>query len=96
MGTRDASLILIFNILYSPLTFLLLVLKAETLDDLYEWKTALENALAQAPSTASAMGQNGILKNDQAEAADGISEQCMLFFFIFNNIHFATLFCAQI
>ncbi|KAJ0025588.1 hypothetical protein Pint_08449 [Pistacia integerrima] len=42
-------------------------LKAENLEDLYEWKTALENALAQAPSTASVMGQKGIFKNDQAE-----------------------------
>ncbi|XP_035551636.1 rho GTPase-activating protein REN1-like isoform X1 [Juglans regia] len=33
-------------------------LKAETLDDLYEWKAALENALAQAPSAAHVMGQN--------------------------------------
>ncbi|KAG8633449.1 hypothetical protein MANES_18G105750v8 [Manihot esculenta] len=35
----------------------LLVLKAETLEDLYEWKTALENALAQAPNAALVMGQ---------------------------------------
>ncbi|XP_044474768.1 rho GTPase-activating protein REN1-like isoform X2 [Mangifera indica] len=50
-------------------------LKAETLDDLYEWKTALENALAQAPSTASVMGQNGICNNDQAETPNGSIEQ---------------------
>ncbi|XP_044510610.1 rho GTPase-activating protein REN1 isoform X2 [Mangifera indica] len=50
-------------------------LKAENLEDLYEWKTALENALAQAPSTASVMGQNGILKNDQAESPNGSLEQ---------------------
>ncbi|XP_050938254.1 rho GTPase-activating protein REN1 [Cucumis melo] len=46
-------------------------LKAETLEDLYEWKVALENALAQAPSTAHA---NGILKNDKIESNDGSSE----------------------
>ncbi|CAK9312995.1 unnamed protein product [Citrullus colocynthis] len=46
-------------------------LKAETLEDLYEWKAALENALAQAPSTAHA---NGILKNDKIESNDGSSE----------------------
>ncbi|CBI19246.3 unnamed protein product, partial [Vitis vinifera] len=45
-------------------------LKAETLEDLYEWKAALENALSQAPSAALVMGQNGVLKNDQAEAVD--------------------------
>ncbi|KAL5846968.1 hypothetical protein ACOSQ3_010492 [Xanthoceras sorbifolium] len=50
-------------------------LKAETLEDLYEWKTALETALSQAPNSASVMGQNGVLKNDQTEAADGSSEQ---------------------
>ncbi|KAH9690453.1 Rho GTPase-activating protein REN1 [Citrus sinensis] len=50
-------------------------LKAESLEDLYDWKTALENALAQAPSTGSATGQNGILKNDKAEAANGSVEQ---------------------
>ncbi|KAK0577189.1 hypothetical protein LWI29_029293 [Acer saccharum] len=50
-------------------------LKAETLEDLYEWKTALETALSQAPSSASVMGQNGVLKNDQTEAADSSSEQ---------------------
>ena len=54
-------------------------LQAETLEDLYEWKTALENALSQAPSAAVVMGQNGVLKNDQAEATDGSTEQCMLF-----------------
>ncbi|GMJ02512.1 ROP1 ENHANCER 1 [Hibiscus trionum] len=49
-------------------------LKAETLDDLYEWKAALENALAQAPSSANVTGQNGILRNDQADADDGSKE----------------------
>ncbi|RVW65610.1 Rho GTPase-activating protein REN1 [Vitis vinifera] len=57
-------------------------LKAETLEDLYEWKAALENALSQAPSAALVMGQNGVLKNDQAEAVDGSTEQCMLFLII--------------
>ncbi|XP_058781220.1 rho GTPase-activating protein REN1-like isoform X4 [Vicia villosa] len=33
-------------------------LKAETTDDLYEWKIALEKALAQAPSAANASEQN--------------------------------------
>ncbi|XP_065881337.1 rho GTPase-activating protein REN1-like isoform X10 [Euphorbia lathyris] len=50
-------------------------LKAETSDDLYEWKTALENALSQAPSSALTMGQNGILKNDQTDSADAPFEQ---------------------
>ncbi|KAJ6730286.1 RHO GTPASE-ACTIVATING PROTEIN 7 [Salix viminalis] len=47
-------------------------LKAETSEDLYEWKTALENALAQAPSASLVMGQNGIFQNDQT---DGSLEQ---------------------
>ncbi|PKI40417.1 hypothetical protein CRG98_039194 [Punica granatum] len=50
-------------------------LKAETLEDLYEWKTALENALAQAPSATLVMGQNGIFRNDQAAPVDGSTEQ---------------------
>ncbi|KAK4760533.1 hypothetical protein SAY87_005426 [Trapa incisa] len=45
-------------------------LKAETLEDLYEWKTALEDALDQAPSAALAMGQNGIFRNDPNEVID--------------------------
>ena len=52
------------------------MLQAETLEDLYEWKAALENALAQAPSSANA---NGILKNDKMEPNNGSSETCMLF-----------------
>ncbi|XVF64876.1 hypothetical protein PTKIN_Ptkin09bG0202000 [Pterospermum kingtungense] len=49
-------------------------LKAETLEDLYEWKAALEDALSQAPSSAHVMGQNGILGNDKADAVDGPKE----------------------
>ncbi|XP_059279639.1 rho GTPase-activating protein REN1 isoform X1 [Lycium ferocissimum] len=45
-------------------------LKAETSEDLLEWKTALEEALANAPSAALVMGQNGIFRNDQANAVD--------------------------
>ncbi|XP_021638823.2 rho GTPase-activating protein REN1 isoform X3 [Hevea brasiliensis] len=51
-------------------------LKAETLEDLYEWKTALENALAGAPSAALVMGQNGIFKNDQNDEIDCSLDQC--------------------
>ncbi|KAF3773122.1 Rho GTPase-activating protein 7 [Nymphaea thermarum] len=36
----------------------------ETSEDMYEWKVALENALAQAPSANLAMGQSGIFQND--------------------------------
>jgi len=50
--------------------------QAETSEDLYGWKTALENALAQAPSTSLVMGQNGIFQDDQADGADGSLEQC--------------------
>ncbi|XP_058781222.1 rho GTPase-activating protein REN1-like isoform X5 [Vicia villosa] len=45
-------------------------LKAETTDDLYEWKIALEKALAQAPSAANASEQNGIYRNDQTDPID--------------------------
>jgi hypothetical protein len=55
----------------------LLVLQAETLEDLYEWKAALENALAQAPSAGLVMGQNGIFRNDQTGSVDNSLDQCM-------------------
>ncbi|XP_024962504.1 rho GTPase-activating protein 7-like isoform X4 [Cynara cardunculus var. scolymus] len=46
-------------------------LKAETSEDLYEWKTALEHALAQAPSAALVMGHNGIFRNDTTDSIEG-------------------------
>ncbi|KAJ8770901.1 hypothetical protein K2173_022073 [Erythroxylum novogranatense] len=46
-------------------------LKAETLEDLYEWKAALEQALAQAPSAALVMGHNGIFRSDTNDAIEG-------------------------
>ncbi|XP_035845981.1 rho GTPase-activating protein REN1 [Helianthus annuus] len=43
-------------------------LKAETLDDLYEWKTALEEALENAPTTASTgTTQTGNSKSEKGE-----------------------------
>ncbi|KAL8162380.1 hypothetical protein V2J09_013869 [Rumex salicifolius] len=52
-------------------------LKAETIEDLYEWKNTLETAIAQAPSATPVTGENGILNGEQAEAAaaKGPSEQ---------------------
>ncbi|XP_055833276.1 rho GTPase-activating protein 7-like isoform X2 [Solanum dulcamara] len=50
-------------------------LKAETLEDLYEWKTALEHALAQAPSAALVMGHNGIFRNDTGDSIEGSFHQ---------------------
>lgn len=46
-------------------------LKAETSEDLFEWKTALELALAQAPNAALVMGHNGIFRNDNTDAFEG-------------------------
>ncbi|KAL6593815.1 hypothetical protein ACP70R_048716 [Stipagrostis hirtigluma subsp. patula] len=46
-------------------------LKAETSEDLFEWKTALEEALAQAPNAALVMGHNGIFRNDTADTYEG-------------------------
>ncbi|XP_057532482.1 rho GTPase-activating protein REN1 [Amaranthus tricolor] len=48
-------------------------LKAETLDDLQEWKTALENALALAPSATS--NGNGVLKNEQGDDDNGAADE---------------------
>lgn len=53
-------------------------MKAETSEDLQDWKIALDNALAQAPSAALVMGQNGIFRNDPSETVDEGTEQCRL------------------
>uniref|UniRef100_A0A2P2MTH8 PH domain-containing protein n=2 Tax=Rhizophora mucronata TaxID=61149 RepID=A0A2P2MTH8_RHIMU len=50
-------------------------LKAETLEDLYEWKTALEHALAHAPSAALVMRHNGIFRSDTNDAMEGSFHQ---------------------
>ncbi|KAK7813773.1 rho gtpase-activating protein 7 [Quercus suber] len=52
-------------------------LKAETSEDLYEWKTALEHALAQAPSAALIV--NGIFRGDTNDSIDGSFNQCLYF-----------------
>ncbi|CAM0907167.1 unnamed protein product [Alopecurus aequalis] len=46
-------------------------LKAETSEDLFEWKTALEEALAQAPNAALVIGHNGIFRNDTTDPYEG-------------------------
>ena len=66
--------------------FLLLVLQAETLEDLYEWKAALENALSRAPSSAHVMGQNGIFGNDKADAIDGSKEPGKFCTYVFLSV----------
>lgn len=58
--------------------------QAETLEDLYEWKIALEQALAQAPSAALVMGHNGIFRNDANDTIDGSFHQCT--HSCFNNV----------
>ncbi|KAK4482796.1 hypothetical protein RD792_009966 [Penstemon davidsonii] len=50
-------------------------LKAETSEDLYEWKTALEHALAQAPSAALVMGHNGMFRSDTNDTIEGSFHQ---------------------
>ncbi|CAI9266424.1 unnamed protein product [Lactuca saligna] len=50
-------------------------LKAETVDDLNEWKDALEEALANAPSASPKVGHNGTLKNENIDTTYGSSEQ---------------------
>lgn len=46
-------------------------LKAESLEDLYEWKAALEQALAQAPNAALVIGQNGIFRTEATNTIEG-------------------------
>ncbi|KAF8117778.1 hypothetical protein N665_0008s0123 [Sinapis alba] len=50
-------------------------LKADTMEDLQEWKVALESALTQAPNASHVMGQNGIFTNDHADAPVSVEEQ---------------------
>ncbi|KAL3625795.1 Rho GTPase-activating protein 6 [Castilleja foliolosa] len=50
-------------------------LKAETTEDLYVWKTALENALAQAPNAALVMGHNEIFRTDTNDTIEGSFHQ---------------------
>jgi hypothetical protein len=52
------------------------VKQAETSEDLFEWKTALEEALAQAPNAALVMGHNGIFRNDTADTYEGTIPNC--------------------
>nr|XP_043638129.1 rho GTPase-activating protein REN1-like [Erigeron canadensis] len=49
-------------------------LKAETTEDINEWKAALEEALANAPSASQTTGQSGTLKNENGDTADASSE----------------------
>jgi hypothetical protein len=56
--------------------FFITTMQAETLEDLFEWKAALEHALAQAPNAALVMGQNGIFRNDSVDTIEGSAEQC--------------------
>ncbi|MCD7455664.1 hypothetical protein HAX54_029117, partial [Datura stramonium] len=53
-----------------------MLVKAETLEDLLEWKVALEEALARAPSADLVTGQNELSRNDQANEVDMSTELC--------------------
>lgn len=59
--------------------------QAETSEDLFEWKTALEHALAQAPSAAIVMGHNGIFRNDTSDAMEGSFPHQCLYLAIINS-----------
>ncbi|KAI3760752.1 hypothetical protein L1987_51151 [Smallanthus sonchifolius] len=48
---------------------------AETTEDLNEWKTALDEALENAPSASPKAGSTGTLKNEKGDTADGSPEQ---------------------
>ncbi|KAG8096727.1 hypothetical protein GUJ93_ZPchr0013g37459, partial [Zizania palustris] len=50
-------------------------LKAETTEELNEWRSALENALSQAPAVVNTAGQNPIFSTDIAEPAEAPAEQ---------------------
>ncbi|KAF5930248.1 hypothetical protein HYC85_031121 [Camellia sinensis] len=50
-------------------------LKAETSKDLYDWKTALEHALSQAPSATFVMEYKGIIRNNVNDTIGGSFHQ---------------------
>lgn len=68
----DQYCCLLYNLL---LSFSVSIFQAETSEDLYEWKTALEHALVQAPSAALVMGHNGIFRSDN-DTIEGSFHQC--------------------
>lgn len=65
------------------------------MEDLYEWKTALENALALAPSATNGTEQNGISRNKQTDSIDISVNQCMLLLNCALQMHFATEFIPR-
>ena len=62
-------------LLYVPQAYSF-IFQAESSEDLYEWKAALELALAQAPSAALVIGHNGIFRNDANDTMEGSFNQC--------------------
>lgn len=60
------------------------IYQAESSEDLYEWKAALEQALVQAPNAALVMGHNGIFRNDNVDTFEGSIQQCLFFLFLGN------------
>lgn len=69
--------------------------QAETLDDLYDWKTALEEALSSAPSAALFMGQNGIFRNDQGNVSPDQGEFLFYCFFFSFLLYLYVLFITH-
>ncbi|XP_020593110.1 rho GTPase-activating protein 6-like isoform X2 [Phalaenopsis equestris] len=49
--------------------------KTETLDELNDWKAAIEGALAQAPGDTNVMAQNEIILNEGADSIEASDEQ---------------------
>ena len=65
------------------------------MEDLQEWKTALENALTQAPSASHVMGQNGIFRNDNAPDAPPVDvDEPSMFCHLFNG--FSLYMCYHV
>ncbi|KAJ9560395.1 hypothetical protein OSB04_005555 [Centaurea solstitialis] len=62
-------------------------LKAETTEDLNEWKAALDEALANAPSVSPMAGQGGTVKNEKDDSADECKNNTL------KNYLFIHLYC---
>jgi hypothetical protein len=66
-------------------------IQAESSKDLFEWKTSLEEALAQAPNAALLMGHNGIFRNDTTDVYEEAIPNCWFPY----SLHYHHVTCSS-
>jgi Tfp pilus assembly ATPase PilU len=71
---------------YMDLKVWFFIEQAETTEDLNEWRSALENALAQAPSVVNTAEQLPVVSTDITEPVEAAVEQCKLFL-LYQKLH---------